>query len=202
MIIPTQIINYSRGWRELFEFAVFAVSVAGKNSDMTAKKVDALFSDPTFWTTISIQYQTPPNTEDKYRNYVDIIKDLLKKHKIGQYNRLGRVVFLLNQISEQLDTVLFNDLVNIKGIGPKTAAFFILHSRPNANIPVIDTHMVKYMASKGIEVKVTSNLERYIAYAELVSKQIAIDYPNNTLAQADLAIWTKFSGRDSSSVAI
>jgi thermostable 8-oxoguanine DNA glycosylase len=95
-----------------------------------------------------------------------------------------------------LDKVLWQDLVGYKGIGPKTAAFFLLHSRPIFDIPVIDTHMVKYMASKGVEMKVTSNISKYLENAKIVKSHMERDFPNMTTAEADLHIWKLFSGRE------
>lgn len=162
---------------------------------MIAKKVNALWADNEFRSALSFQWENAPRNDEQYNVYVSIIKDILLKHKMGQYDRLSRVIFILNQIGEGLNQILFNELVAIKGIGPKTAAFFLLHSRREANIPVIDTHICKYMATKGIEMKVTSSLNKYMANAELVKKAIMEDFPNKYLAEADLYLWTKFSGR-------
>lgn len=195
MIVPTQITDYNRTQAGLLQFAIFAVCVAGKDSDQTAKKVNALWRDQNFRTTLSTQFSFPPETESQYTLYIKLIREYLETHKIGQYDRLSRVIFLLNQMSANLDTVMFNDLVNYKGIGPKTAAFFLLHSRRDATIPVIDTHICKYMATKGIEMKVTSSLSKYMANAELVKYHVLQDYAGHTLAEADLDLWIKFSGR-------
>lgn len=195
MIIPTQITKYDRFPSELLQFAIFAACVAGKNADQTAKKVNDLWDDQNFRSTLTNQWNHPPKNENDYQVCINAMRYNLEKHKIGQYDRLSRVLFVLNQLCCSLNTVLFNELVNYKGIGPKTAAFFILHSRKQANIPVIDTHICKYMATKGIEMKVTSSLSKYLANAELVSKHISQDYPNSTLAEADLDLWIKFSGR-------
>jgi hypothetical protein len=86
-------------------------------------------------------------------------------------------------------------MVNFRGIGPKTAAFFLLHSRRVASIPVIDTHICKYAKSKGVDMKVTSDLKRYLANAALVQGWISKDFPMMTLAEADLYLWIKYSGR-------
>lgn len=196
MITPTAITNYKRCPMELLEFAIFAACVAGKDSDQTAKKVNALWNDRGFRTTLSIQFQFPPETDTQYALYVRLIRQHLVDHKMGQYDRLSRVIFFFNQFSERLNTVLFNSLVNFKGIGPKTAAFFLLHSRQNADMPVIDTHICKYMADKGIEMKVTSSLTKYLANAEIVKFWMQHDFPHMTLAEADLYLWTKYSGRE------
>jgi thermostable 8-oxoguanine DNA glycosylase len=115
---------------------------------------------------------------------------------LGQYHRISRcltrAVEAHNHFS--IDTS-FDVLVDIKGIGPKTAAFFCLHNNPDFDIPVIDTHVVKYMISKGIEMKVTSSLPKYLANAELVKAEYQKDFPHLTVAQADLEIWKKYSGR-------
>jgi peptidoglycan hydrolase-like protein with peptidoglycan-binding domain len=202
MITPTAITNYNRNSVELLEFAIFAACVAGKDSDQTAKKVDALWRDKGFRTTLRVQWEFPPETDRQYELYVRLIRQHLVDHKIGQYDRLSRVIYMFNQASEDLKQVLFNDLVNFKGIGPKTAAFFLLHSRQNADMPVIDTHICKYMADKGIEMKVTSSLTKYLANAEIVRFWMNHDFPEMTLAEADLYLWTKYSGRDTAKVAL
>ena len=196
MIIPTSITNFDRSNNQLLEFAIFAVCVAGKNPDQTAKKVGALWEDPNFQTAISFQWGDPPETDIRYEQYVFVIGEYLKAYKIGQYDRLSRVIYFLNQNREQLRTIMFDDLVNFKGIGPKTAAFFLLHSRRHFFKPVIDTHICKYMATKGIEMKVTSSLHKYLANAKLVRFWIRHDFPDMSMAEADLHLWTKFSGRE------
>lgn len=195
MITPTAVTRYGRNSMELLEFAIFAVCVAGKNSDQTAKKCDVLWRDQNFRTTLSTQFQFPPQTDSEYSLYVKLIRQCLVDHKIGQYDRLSRVIMWLNQMSCKLDTVLFNTLVNFRGIGPKTAAFFLLHSRQDATIPVIDTHICKYMATKGVTMKVTSNLAKYMENAALVKQHIQLDFPKMTLAEADLYLWRTYSGR-------
>jgi hypothetical protein len=172
---------------QLLEFAIFSVCVAGKNSDQTAKKVDQLWRDKDFRTTLTVQWSNPPMTDTEHELYVKLIRQFLVTHKIGQYDRLSRVIMWLNQNCAKLDTILFNTLVNFRGIGPKTAAFFLLHSRSNASIPVIDTHICKYMA--------TSNLAKYLENARIVKEWIEHDFPGMTLAQADLHLWTQYSGR-------
>jgi len=195
MIIPTAITQYGRNPIQLLEFAIFAVCVAGKNSDQTAKKVDSLWRDQSFRTTLTTQFRYPPLTDTQHDLYVKMIRQYLEAHKIGQYDRLSRVIMWLNQKSCKLDTIKFNDLVDFRGIGPKTAAFFILHSRRGATVPVIDTHICKYMADKGVEMKVTSSLPKYMKNVVMVKHWMKKDFPKMTLAEADLLLWNKYSGR-------
>lgn len=195
MIIPTAVTKYDRCTLELLEFAIFCVCVAGKNSDQTAKKVDALWNDADFFAGLWGQVLLRPSNDACHELYVDFIKQKLQKHKVGQYQRLSRVIFWLNQQRFNLNHVRFNELVDIKGIGPKTAAFFILHTRRDAVVPVIDTHICKYMAEKDFDMRVTSSLPKYLENARLVVSAIKHDFPHMTLAEADLTIWKKYSGR-------
>jgi hypothetical protein len=195
MITPTSVTDFNRDNNQLLEFAIFAVCVAGKDSDQTAKKVEALWTDPSFQTTLTYQWMCPPQSDSQYGFFLEVLVMHLVNHKIGQYERISRILMILNQSRDYLRQISFNALIAIKGIGPKTAAFFILHSRKNAEIPVIDTHICKYMATKGIEMKVSANIPKYMANAELVSENIEMDFPQMSLAEADLYLWTKFSGR-------
>jgi hypothetical protein len=198
MIIPTQITNFKRSPMELLQFAVFAVCVAGKNADQTAKKVNALWRDQSFRTTLSVQFERYPQTAASQELYIKWIRKHLMEHKIGQYDRISSAVMWLNQYSGSLHTMTWEGFMKIKGIGPKTAAFFILHSRETTTtgIPVIDTHVVKYMASKGETVKVTSVAKKYLEYAKRVAFWLQQDFPNMSMADADLLVWKRFSGRE------
>jgi len=196
MIEPTKITDYNRTPRDLFEFAVFCVCVAGKNADQTARKVDALCNDPEFRTYMVIQWELFGTVSDTLRRkHIDNIRLCLVRHKVGQYNRIAPAIYELNQCYNLLPNITFGELLNIAGIGPKTAAFFLLHSRETANIPVIDTHIVKYMQGKGVDIKVTSDPTQYLINATKVNRAIQQDYPTMTLAAADQLIWNTISGR-------
>src|SRR5690606_28462084 len=81
-----------------------------------------------------------------------IFYDLLEASKLGQYHRLSKCFReSVQTLDGSLKTCSVEDLESITGVGPKTARFFVLHSRPNSRIAVIDTHILKYLRTQGID---------------------------------------------------
>lgn len=88
------------------------------------------------------------------------IDNILKQSKSGNYRKLNII------IPEIIKLDLFNctieDLENIKGIGPKTARFFVLWTRPMYRCAVLDTHILKWLKLIGHNVpKSTPTKNKY-----------------------------------------
>lgn len=140
MIDPNNITNFERTAAELEEFLMFAVMVAGKNSKTTAKKLHELLCDAPEDCSPFEYLQALQNTNS------DGIENALRKHKVGQYTRISRAFFqMLRFNGERLKTVSLDLLENVSGIGPKTARFFLVHSRPNQNFAVLDVHILRWL---------------------------------------------------------
>jgi thermostable 8-oxoguanine DNA glycosylase len=86
------------------------------------------------------------------------------------------------------------ELESVKGIGPKTARFFLLHSRPNQEIAVLDTHILHWMRDNGIKApKTTPSGEKYLKFEKMF---IDIAKKNDiSIADLDLRIWTAYSSK-------
>lgn len=122
---------------ELEEFALFAVMVAGKTADGTRKKLAQFLGG----------YNQP---FDGVRWYISrgILGRELRRARVGQYHRINGAFRGLVKLD--LETCTVQDLEAIKGIGPKTARFFILHTRPGARLAALDTHILRFLRSLGI----------------------------------------------------
>lgn len=186
-INPTDITNYKRTDSELQTFWIFCILVAGKNSDTTARLVSKLLKDRGDKTPFEF-IQSLKLTE--LHNY-------LVAHKTGQYDRIRKALFF----SARLDirNCTRDELMDIHGVGPKTARFFLLHTREFCDEIVLDTHILNWMRVK-CDIKdapknTPQNPEKYAKYAGLCRYLIEQHYPGLTLAQADLMIWTEMSGR-------
>lgn len=185
VIDPKKITNYDRTDYELELFWLFCLFVAGKNSDVASNKLSQLLSNITPW-------QTP----FEYLKELDVFNTLVSI-KSGQYNRLSRA------ISESLTLDLRNcdleDLTKIHGVGPKTARFFLLHTRPSCNYAVLDTHILTWIRNHpeyNFAPKDTpQNTTEYEKWSHIAIELMNQAYPGMTLADIDLLIWTEISGR-------
>jgi endonuclease III len=194
MITPTSITNYNRTEAELEEFLLFSIMVAGKNSQQTAKKLDSfLFAtmgliSPLDWIANLVKIK-----ESKISS-TDPLMVCMKNHKLGQYNRLFSAFTGILQFKGRLSSVTVQELESVKGIGPKTARFFLLHSRPNQEIAVLDTHILHWMRDNGIQApKTTPSGEKYLKFEKMF---IDIAKKNDiSIADLDLRIWTAYSSK-------
>ena len=184
MIDPSKITNYNRTEEELEEFLLFTIMVAGKSAIQTAKKLNEFlyFAD---------NKKSPLDTIIDRDNRSCLLY-AMRMCKLGQYDRLEKAFKGIIQFKNRLKSVSIDELESVAGIGSKTSRFFILHSRPNQQIAVLDTHILKYMASKGYKVpKSTPPKNKYGAIEEQFI-QLAKDN-NMSVADFDLQVWRSYS---------
>lgn len=192
MIDPYAITNHERTRHELEEFWIFCLAVAGKKATMIAAKV-AEFLDGC---------GLPGTPFEKIRAMLDadILGAELRRVRMGKYALLDAA--LRASVAEgapDLSTAVPADLETIPGAGPKTARFFLLHSRPEIEVAVIDTHMVKYVASLGHDVP--KGVPTGKSYARL--ERIVIDRARSVgmpLDQFDLAVWSHYASGGASAL--
>ena len=89
-------------------------------------------------------------------------------------------------------------LLLIPGVGDKTARFFILHSREDEQCIPLDTHVLKFISSKGVPCvpTVTPAKSKYGMWEKIAREMYTCEmrvkgYRN--MAETDLAIWKSFS---------
>jgi hypothetical protein len=175
---PREITNFSRSDYELQEFLLFCVAVAGKSSDMQARKLDIFLA---------------PHTELPFDRINRLVTqgnfmDVLMQSKIGQYGRIGKAWVNLAQSGLDLRTCTVEQLEKIEGIGPKTSRFFLMHSRPNQEVAVLDTHILRWMRSKGWNApKSTPPIKKYKSLE--VAFLMECVWAGMTPAQLDLSVW-------------
>jgi thermostable 8-oxoguanine DNA glycosylase len=116
----------------------------------------------------------------------------LLNSRLGQYNRLYRAM----EASLDLDLRAANvdDLEAIPGVGPKTARFFLLHTRPDQQIAVLDTHVLRHLRDKGLTTQVGTPPSG-TKYDLLEKAFIGLAKASNmSIADYDLHIWRTYSG--------
>jgi len=186
MITPTTITNYNRTEEELEEFLMFAILVAGKGAEQQARKLDE-FLKRCMWEQID-----KPFAHIEFLNKNGWLEIHMKEFKLGQYKRIGHAFTEILKFKGRLKTVTIEELESISGIGSKTARFFILHSRPDAKVAVLDTHILKWMSEKGYKVPKATPAKKKYAEIEKLFLTEAINH-QMTPADLDLTIWKSYA---------
>lgn len=183
-IDPKNITNFHRTDAELEAFMIFSIAVAGKNARQTATLIAKVLKEA-----------KPEESPFKYLGRIPL-EDHLRFWKVGQYSRI--LPALLGVMKLNLRTCTMGDLLKVHGIGPKTANMFLLHSRPNHQGAVLDTHILRWMREvHGIKTpKQTPSGKRYDELEELARWLISQSFPHLSLADADLLIWKTMSGNN------
>jgi thermostable 8-oxoguanine DNA glycosylase len=177
MINPNAITNFARTDYELQEFILFCIVVAGKNSQVQAKKLAEF---------LSVTEESP---FDFIRQCVvdGTLRGHLERVKMGQYGRLTKVFDDIATSIIDLRNVSVAILQNIVGL--KTARFFLMHSRAGFRCATLDTHILAWLNTQGVVApKATpSNLNKYLT---LEAKYLEIcDARGLDPAALDLEIW-------------
>jgi hypothetical protein len=173
-IDPKNITHYYRSRVELELFFIFAIFVANKPSDITAKKVNAMFLPRTDNPINIAVYQRTTDLRGEPRTgypealvrdegihspfeFIEILVQLqlvtewLEYWKVGQYKRLTRTIIEIDQMFNRDDLVDLDGPSNprafeqLHGVGRKTSRFFLIHSQQDAMYGVLDTHVLKWL---------------------------------------------------------
>lgn len=184
LIDPKFVTNFSRSTRELLVFWLFCLFVRGKSADVQAHKLyrfierkDCLKGDVFNLTLMG-------------RGRIDVA---LRKVKAGQYDTLSRAIdetmLWLNRDVFYLRHATVAELEEITGVGPKTARFFIMHSRRDANVAALDVHILRFIdLSTDIPVPTTTPSGKKYAELEKIFLDITVREGVKP-ADMDLAIW-------------
>lgn len=173
LIHPAQVTNFSRTQEELELFAMFAICVAGKNSEIQAKKLDEFLKGNS-----PLAFVRALINEDALISH-------MKHVKLGQYTRISKTfgnLFTVNLRWSNIDALE-------SAMGLKTSRFFLVHSRPNVRVAVLDTHILQWMKDEGYDVprQTPTNKKKY---REIEDKFLAeCDKRGVSPAQLDLEIW-------------
>jgi thermostable 8-oxoguanine DNA glycosylase len=181
MIDPTRITDYNMSQEHLEEFMLFCIAVAGKTAQVVSKQLQKFLD------------AAPGNSPfDKIKKLVKAGKLLsaLKKARLGKYSILVKAYSQIIRLN--LRTCTVDELETVHGIGPKTARFFLLHSRFNVQVAALDTHVLKFLKGLGHDVPdhtPTGNKYKLLEaiFIEEAKKR------GRLIAELDLAIWNHYS---------
>jgi len=183
---PKSVTNFCRTDRELQAFWLFSIAVAGKNSDIASYALQRFLSN-----------MRDDQTPFEYLSELGEIgiQNALVASRIGQYYRIKTA--FVQSLDLDLRTCSLEDLTAIFGVGPKTARFFLLHTRKNIEYAILDTHILAWMRKHGVEYAPTKtpHPKEYEKYERLFIKLAKAHFPGMALADIDLLIWIEQSGR-------
>lgn len=190
MIDPTKITNFDRSIEELEELLLFCIAVAGKNATTTAKNLDYLLDFGRDFSNGS-PFEIIRCLSQKYD-----LAELIKSFGFGCYSTKSKGFIQISYSKLDLNLCTTEDLEKIHGIGMKTSRFFVLHTRKNANVACLDTHILQWLSKhSGVKVpKQTPTRNKYLELERMfldVSKSLKI-HP----ADLDLKIWNMSRGRN------
>lgn len=202
MVDPHNPINFERNDFELEEWLLFAICVAGKKADVMARKVESFIHDlkTTISNLVGNNFDSSILTPIQMIRYF-VVKDELEgtdrlgekvlKHKLGRY----RVILsaLRHMAKSDLDLRLCSAerLEEIPGVGPKTSRMFLLHSRRDVRVAVLDTHILAHLRELGHKApKTTPALKSQYRKLEKIVLSLA-EKENLSPEEFDIMIWKK-----------
>ena len=177
LIDPNRVTNFERSDSELELFLLFGIFVAGKGSEITAKKL-ARFLDGGSGPFAMI------------RTYIEkgVLIQKLQESGTGKYSLYAEGLPALVGSKINLRTVSKDELMMFPGIGPKTARFFILHSRAQSEVAVLDVHILRWLRKLGYPTpEQTPQGQRYLEIEKWFLNEA--HQRNVSPADLDIAVW-------------
>lgn len=190
MIDVFDVTNFKRTKSELEEYFIFAVCVAGKTASIIAKKVHSFIYESKF-------YENGDSPFDVVKKMIkdDCLDQELHRVRMGKYEILNRCFTQLIQNDFDMYKVSPEELEKLPGVGYKTSRYFIMHSRDKQELAAIDTHILKFLKSKGHEVpKTTPGSSKKYKELETLFLKYAKE-SGMSLADFDLHIWSTSTTR-------
>lgn len=213
MIVATDIIVYDRMDAELEELILFLVAVAGKNADTTARALDSFFYSKNFERVSPFRQIRDMDTVNK------MLHVRIKNARLGNYTRLEKAFRQLANSNLDLRNCTLDDLMEIHGVGRKSASCFLAWTRKDVQVAMLDTHLLKYL--REVQNALDFDVVGYTQYEEwalirdeIVSLTIPKSTPPKKLydkleaiyldickllqknpTEYDLELWKRYAGR-------
>lgn len=190
MIDPSNITNYNLSGSELEEHLLFWICAAGKNGTTAARCLDKFLKS-------FRGLDTPFNTVFRVHSLYGL-PETLKSFGIGCYNHKARSFYEVSVagLRGELDlkTCTTDDLEKIYGIGMKTSRCFILHSRKDARVAGLDTHILKHLRACGVKDVPKTTPSSKKEYKRLENEFLKmVEDSGKSVAEYDLMVWNKYA---------
>ena len=197
MINPAEVTNYNRTQSELQEFLLFCINVAGKKSSIEAPKLEVFLQRAK---DVTAKHRKSELMKDG--SPFDCIRALIKIGRLEEIMHWAKLSPYKQRYNSYVDavklgdlqTVTLNRLLQVPGIGLKTARFFLSHSREDFDEPMLDTHILHFLRDQGYvdAPKSTPSNENTYHYFANIFKNIARQL-GKSVTDLDLEIWKQYS---------
>ncbi len=190
MINPRTITDFNRDEAQLQEFLLFCLLVQGKKAEMQAVKLECFLNFLAHFTGERMPFKmvnVAMNYELDDEDDSNILFKAAKQFGLGQYGRLCRAVEDFIQLPP-LTQVTVKQLESCYGMGPKSARFFIVHSRPNQQYAILDVHILRWLRAQGVEAPQSTPQGKKYAEIEKIFLQF-VRHSGKSVAEFDLDIW-------------
>lgn len=188
MINPAEVTNYNRTQSELQEFLLFCINVAGKKSSIEAPKLEVFIQRAK-----DITKETSPFNCIKKLIQLGRLQEIMHWAKLSPYKQRYNSYVDVVKLGD-LRKVTLNRLLQVAGIGLKTARFFLSHSREDFDEPMLDTHILQFLRDNGYRnapKSTPSNLGVYNYYANIFKMFARVS--GKSVTDLDLEIWKQYS---------
>jgi endonuclease III len=189
------IIKTDRDKGELEAFLIFSICVAGKTANTIHPRVKKLMEILRVCKTCSPFMRIRDYvTRWGVSQFCDMLRDL----GIGCYKMKGRAIADVARRRWDLRKVSIETLQTVRGIGPKTARFFVLHSRDEP-CGVLDRHILRFMREEcGVEGVPKETPSSGPTYDRLEQTFLRIYHDHyatlyDTVADFDFAVWESYA---------
>ncbi|RTK93400.1 MAG: hypothetical protein EKK64_10180 [Neisseriaceae bacterium] len=189
LIDPVNITKYDCDKNELELLILFWICAAGKNAITTSNCLNKLFVHLHEKYNIDSPFDLLKKADEELELWT-----CLKNFGIGCYTKKAEFFKDLIYSNIDLKKCSVKDLEAIKGIGPKTARCYLIHSRENQNYAGLDVHVLSFLRDHGHDVpKNTPTGKRYKILEDIFLQYVKKS--NKTVAEFDLDVWREYSGR-------
>lgn len=185
LVDPDNITKFDSSVEELELALLFWICAAGKKAKTAAANLNRLLER-------GRDIFGVPSPFGIIRGFGERLPGELRSNGIGCYNNKGRSMLELARSGLDLKSCSVSELEKVRGIGPKTARCFVLHSRTGARHAGLDTHVLKYLRENGIDAPRSTPTGRRYVELEKMFLDMA-DRSGKSVAEFDLDIWRLYS---------
>lgn len=176
---------------ELQARLIYAVLVAGKTALFAESKLASLMQDHV--------EELPFGVIGSHVRIGDL-DTWLRLNRTGSYGRLVKCFPSLIELDPRECTI--PQLEDVHGVGPKTARFFVLWTRPGAVCAALDTHVLKWLRSLGYDAPKSTPQAgpRYQELEQAFLKEAS--KRGKTPREMDYEVWDSYANKRNAQMAL